>query len=208
MIQRNQNIKSTKSALDSQFSHAALQLPHTLHLSHTALYDIAMSPDLETSPSFQQELAQAQHEMRDRMDRYVAAWMSADLETILSYFVDEGLDYSDYGLMALHMDKTALIAYFQFMGTAFGDMDIQTKGAHGARVFCVWECTFEFTVLRDIPAVPYERGARGKLFWASTTHWNKEEKIYREDDYAVCEWLCAVGQSCVRSADVNRGECG
>lgn len=111
--------------------------------------------------SFHQELVLAQQEMRDRMDKYVSAWMSADLDTILSYFVDDGLDYSDYGvsspyhalfflkaspthiktgLMALHMDKKGLIDYFKFMGAAFGDMDIQTQAVHGAIDFCVWEC--------------------------------------------------------------------
>jgi hypothetical protein len=54
-------------------------------------------PDSALGSSFQQEFAHAQSTMRARMDVYVAAWMAGDLDTILSYFVDEGLDYSDYG---------------------------------------------------------------------------------------------------------------
>ncbi|KAI1343143.1 hypothetical protein F5Y15DRAFT_278468 [Xylariaceae sp. FL0016] len=137
------------------------------------------------------ELQAAQAEMKSRMDKYTAAWMSADLETILSYFVDEGLDYSDHGLMAMNMDKKGLIEYFKFMGAAFGDMNIVITGVHGAYDFCVWECTFEFTVLQDIHAIPYKKGERGKLFNASTIHWNKDGKIYKESDYAI--WANAPG---------------
>ncbi len=42
-------------------------------------------------------IAQSQQTLRERMDRYVGAWNAGDLDTILSFFVDEGLDYSDYG---------------------------------------------------------------------------------------------------------------
>jgi hypothetical protein len=47
--------------------------------------------------NFSEQLAASQQEVRDRMDKYVAAWNTGDMDTILSYFVDEGLDYSDYG---------------------------------------------------------------------------------------------------------------
>jgi ketosteroid isomerase-like protein len=46
---------------------------------------------------FRQQLELAEQEMRDRMERYAAAWNAADLDTLLSFFVDEGLDFSDYG---------------------------------------------------------------------------------------------------------------
>ncbi|KAI0011815.1 hypothetical protein F4779DRAFT_615218 [Xylariaceae sp. FL0662B] len=143
------------------------------------------------SVAFLTELEEAQNDMRGRMDKYVDAWMSSDLETILSYFVDEGLDYSDYGLMALHMDKKRLIEYFKFMGAVFGDIKLETKGVYGAHDFCVWECMFEFTVLQDVPAIPYKKGERGKLFCSSMIHWNKDGKIYKESDYAV--WANSSG---------------
>ncbi|KAH8880578.1 hypothetical protein GQ53DRAFT_890839 [Thozetella sp. PMI_491] len=138
-----------------------------------------------TSPDFSTQLAESQQTMRTRMDKYVSAWNSGDLETILSYFVDEALDYSDYGLMALHMDKKALTAYFQQLGSLFGSMDIKTTGVNGVGDFCVWECVFEFTVLEDNAGIPYEKGERGKLFSASVIHWNSDGKIVKESDYAV-----------------------
>ncbi|KAI0477479.1 hypothetical protein GGR56DRAFT_673852 [Xylariaceae sp. FL0804] len=138
------------------------------------------------SATFVSELEAAQEEMRARMSRYAAAWQALDTETMLSYFVDENLDYySDYGLMAMHMDKTALKELFQLLGTTFGDMKVETTGVHGAGDFCVWECTFEFTLLQDMPGVPYKKGERARLFNASTIHWNKDGKIYQASEYAI-----------------------
>ena len=86
--------------------------------------------------------------------------------------------------MALHMDKNALVSYFQLMGTLFGNMDIRTTAVHGALDFCVWECVFEFTVLKDAPGVPYKIGQRGKIFNASVIQW-ADGKIIKESDYAI-----------------------
>ena len=86
--------------------------------------------------------------------------------------------------MALHMDKKALISYFQFMGSLFGDMDIRTTSIRGAVDFCVWECVFEFTVLKSDPGVPYKVGEKGKILNASVIEW-ANGKIVKESDYAV-----------------------
>lgn len=88
------------------------------------------------------------------------------------------------GLMALHMDKKALVSYFQLMGSLFGDMDIRTTAVHGVLDFCVWECVFEFTVLKNDPGVPYNVGERGTIFNSSVIEWSGG-KIVKESDYAV-----------------------
>ncbi|KAI0477394.1 hypothetical protein GGR56DRAFT_637117 [Xylariaceae sp. FL0804] len=105
-----------------------------------------------------------QAEMRARMDKYAAAWMALDLETVLSFFVDEGLDYSDYGLMAMHMDKKALTDFVHQVGANFADMKIETTDVNSAGNFFVWESTHEFNLLQDIPGCPFNKGERAKLF--------------------------------------------
>lgn len=58
---------------------------------------MSMASDDQPNPGFLNEYSKLQDEMRSRMSTYVAAWMSGDLDTVLSYFSDTNLDYSDYG---------------------------------------------------------------------------------------------------------------
>ncbi|KAH8896879.1 hypothetical protein GQ53DRAFT_743399 [Thozetella sp. PMI_491] len=134
--------------------------------------------------SFLHQYGEAQAEMKELMERYVTLWTSGDLEAVMTYFSDTELDYSDYGLMALHMDKQTLIPHFQKIATTFGEMEIKTTGIYGALDFCIWEFIFEFTILVDEPVIPYKKGERGKMFSASVIEW-KDGKIVKERDYAV-----------------------
>lgn len=47
--------------------------------------------------SFIEKYNKTQEGMKDRMSDYVSAWISGDLDKVLSYFSDSNLDYSDYG---------------------------------------------------------------------------------------------------------------
>ncbi|RYP21991.1 hypothetical protein DL765_001897 [Monosporascus sp. GIB2] len=134
--------------------------------------------------AFQAQLAEAEREMRGRVDAYAAAGASGDIDAVLAYFVDEGLDYSDYGLMVLHMDKKRLANHFRHIGTAYADLRLETKDVRGALDFCVWEYVVEFTVLEDVPYCPYKKGDRGKAFCAATIRW-RDGKICEDSDYGV-----------------------
>lgn len=49
-------------------------------------------------PEFLAKLAQAKDDMTSRMNNYISAWNRGDLETAMDFFVDDGLDYSDYSM--------------------------------------------------------------------------------------------------------------
>ena len=60
--------------------------------------DISFSMGSEShDKEFLAKLDSAHTHMRGRIDDYVEAWNKGDMETIMNTFVDEGLDYSDYG---------------------------------------------------------------------------------------------------------------
>ena len=40
--------------------------------------------------------------MLGRVDEYVSAWNRGDMEAVMDTFVDEGLDYTDYGKSTLY----------------------------------------------------------------------------------------------------------
>ncbi|RYP48472.1 hypothetical protein DL768_005674 [Monosporascus sp. mg162] len=136
------------------------------------------------SSVFRAELAKAEREMRGRVDAYTAAWASGNIDAVLAYFVEEGLDYSDYGLMVLHMDKKALADHFRHIGAAYADMRFETRDVRGALDFCVWEYVIEFTLLEDVQHCPYKKGDRGKAFCAATIRW-RDGKICGNNDYCV-----------------------
>lgn len=48
-------------------------------------------------PEFLSKLKSAQHEMSERIEKYVDSWNKGDMNTVMGTFVDEGLDYTDYG---------------------------------------------------------------------------------------------------------------
>ncbi|RYP36289.1 hypothetical protein DL767_003442 [Monosporascus sp. MG133] len=111
--------------------------------------------------------------MGSRVDAYAAAWALGDIDAALAYFVEEGLDYPDYGLMVLHMDKKALM----------GPLPAHRRRMRGSALRDEGH-VIEFTVLEDVQHCSYKKGDRGKAFCTATIRW-RDGKICRNSDYDV-----------------------
>ncbi|KAH6982445.1 hypothetical protein EDB80DRAFT_882772 [Ilyonectria destructans] len=108
--------------------------------------------------------------LESRIEAYRQSWNSGQLDRLLSHWVDEGLDYSDYLTRHLHMDKG-------MARQAFGDM--VTRSLAGTTNGAVWEADINFTCLADFPGLPFKKGDRAKTVGVSLIEWNSEGKIVR-----------------------------
>jgi len=121
-----------------------------------------------------------------RQEPYTQAILDSDLEKMLSYFVDEGLDYSDYGVNHLHMTKPTLRSFFSGLWEFCGDWECKTLSVEGYKTFTVWESESKFTIVKENPMLKYKAGERPTLLCASLQWWDeKGELIVKEKDYAV-----------------------
>ncbi|KAF2498598.1 hypothetical protein BU16DRAFT_579696 [Lophium mytilinum] len=121
-----------------------------------------------------------------RQAPYTQAILDGDLEKMMSYFVDQGLEYTDYGVMELNMDKAALRGFFGGLWEHCGDWECKTLSVEGHKTFTVWEAESKFTVIKESPMMKYQVLQRVTLLTASLQWWDQEgEKIVKEKDYAV-----------------------
>lgn len=61
-------------------------------------------------PEFLSKLESAQDEMSRRIEKDVDAWNKGDLATVMHTFVEQGLDYTDYGMSTLRKTALGIIA--------------------------------------------------------------------------------------------------
>ncbi|OCK74129.1 hypothetical protein K432DRAFT_210440 [Lepidopterella palustris CBS 459.81] len=114
------------------------------------------------------------------------------LEEMLDFYAQEGLDYSDYGNLTLHMDHAKLRTFFLNMIKTCGDMTITTVSISGTKDFTVWEWNIEFNSVGLMPdddgtkqfAARVADGRRVKMVGVSVSWWNAEEKIVKNNDYS------------------------
>ncbi|KAJ2980330.1 hypothetical protein NQ176_g2703 [Zarea fungicola] len=144
---------------------------------------------LDMGNDFQRQLGLEQSKMKERMSEYEAAWDSAwkckDFDLVSMHFADDGLDYSDYGVRELQMDKSALAASFNSMAPLIKETTINTTNILGAVDFCIWEYSFEFTLAEETSKVPYRKGERVRFLNATVIEWNAQGRIIKQHDYGV-----------------------
>ncbi|KAE8451896.1 hypothetical protein EG329_002737 [Mollisiaceae sp. DMI_Dod_QoI] len=114
------------------------------------------------------------------------------VESLLSHYIDEGLDYSDYGAGAINMDKSGLRSYFHNFFSGCSNLKISTVVVSGTKNFTVWEwnLTFNYNTAivqasGDADFTPDKADGREiKMVGVSIAWWNGEGKVYKNHDYA------------------------
>ncbi|KPM42241.1 hypothetical protein AK830_g4358 [Neonectria ditissima] len=121
--------------------------------------------------------------LQSRVEAYRQSWNSRQLDRLLSHWVDDGLDYSDYLTQQIHMDKGAAKKVFGGMLSLCGDIDMVSRNLSGTTNSAVWEADINFTCLADFPGSPFKKGDRAKTVGVSLIEWNSEGKIFKQSDY-------------------------
>jgi len=113
------------------------------------------------------------------------------LEDLLGFYADDGLDFSDFGNLSLHMDKPKLRKFFEGMLKACGNMKTSTASINGTKDLTVWEWNIEYNDIAHMPDEGNEKewasrhadGRLVKMIGISLTRWNEDGKIVKNNDY-------------------------
>lgn len=116
----------------------------------------------------------------NRVDALCQAHNSHGIDKIMTFFVEDGLDYSDYGLIsrhgecipkrtvslgpnALHMPASAGRQTFPGLYDCIADSIITTRSASGTESFVAWELDLERQYIKDYPTMRKAAGQTLKL---------------------------------------------
>ncbi|KAJ3547074.1 hypothetical protein NM208_g1703 [Fusarium decemcellulare] len=121
--------------------------------------------------------------LKSRVEAYRQSWNSGKLDRLVSHWVPEGLDYSDYLTRNLHMNNDVAKQVFGGMLSLCGDIDMVTRHLSGTADNAVWEADINFTCLADFPGSPFKKGDRAKTVGVSLVEFNSEGKIVKQSDY-------------------------
>jgi len=146
----------------------------------------------------------------NRVDALCPAHNSHGIHKIMTFFVEDGLDYSDYGLIsrhgecipiitmslglnALHMPASAVRQTFSGLYDCIADSIITTRSVSGTESFAAWELDLEGQYIKDYPTTPKAAGQTLKLVGISLRWWNENGKVWNECDYVSMKLVGADG---------------
>jgi steroid delta-isomerase-like uncharacterized protein len=115
------------------------------------------------------------------MDDYLIAWNSHDINTILSFFTDDGI-YEDVAHGIVNQGKKEITGYLNTSFNDFPDLKIEVKTVFGTGVWTVFEIVTSGTHAHSSrPEVP----ATGKTFSvrAVSIFQLRNGKISRQSEY-------------------------
>ena len=121
----------------------------------------------------------------DRVESIREAHVSCDVDKLMSYYSEDTI-YNDYCLNVLSMDKSSARKFHAGTCDLWEDPKIMTRAHNGTEDMSVWEWDAEFKLVKSSPMVPIEaNGQLVKMVGCSIIWWNKEGKIYKQNDYAA-----------------------
>ncbi|KUJ19955.1 uncharacterized protein LY89DRAFT_779830 [Mollisia scopiformis] len=114
------------------------------------------------------------------------------VDSLLSHYIDEGLDYSDYGAGAINMDKAGLTTYFNNMFSGCGNLKVSTVAVSGSKNFTTWEWNLSFNyntaveqASGDVDFTPDKADGREvRMVGVTIAWWNEEGMVWKNHDYA------------------------
>ena len=122
----------------------------------------------------------------------------------MKFFVEDGLDYSDYGknihlsltyndlakllstgVNALHLPHIAVRGLFSSLYESVADSVITTRNVSGTvdGSFVAWELDWSGKYIKDLPGWPKAQGQRLSLVGVSLQWWTPAAQVERECDY-------------------------
>ena len=121
----------------------------------------------------------------DHVESIRQAHISCDVDKLMNHYSDDVI-YNDYALNVLNMDKSSAAKFQAGTWDLLEDPKMTTRAHNGTESMSVWEWDFEFKLVKSSPMVPIEaNGQLLKLVGCSIIWWNKEGKIYKQNDYAA-----------------------
>ncbi|PMD46707.1 hypothetical protein L207DRAFT_613409 [Hyaloscypha variabilis F] len=129
-----------------------------------------------------------QEHIAARTAKLADAYNKKDVETALTMFVDTGLGYSDYGVNALSMTKSAFATFLHYIFDSLEHLSLKTIGVNGTKDFTAWQWEWEFVKKAGGKSgfEDLDKGAEGQMLrmrGCSITWWNEEDKVVKNCDY-------------------------
>ena len=123
--------------------------------------------------------------INDRVESIRKAHVSYDVDKLMSHYSEDST-YNDYGLNVLNMDKSGAGKFHAGTWDLLEELKITTRAHNGTDDMSVWEWDIEFKYVKSSPMVPMEaNGQVLKMVGCSIIWWNREGKIYKQNDYAA-----------------------
>ncbi|KAF4634884.1 hypothetical protein G7Y89_g3217 [Cudoniella acicularis] len=129
-----------------------------------------------------------QAHIEERNARLVDCYNRGSVDDILD-FMNDDLDFSDFSLGRLHLNKAAARTFFEGLLAICADMHLSTRSIAGYKGFTTWEWNLSFKYLQssagtegDIIA-QMKHGEVVKMIGVTVIWWDNKDKVVTKHDY-------------------------